>query len=232
MTLSIKSVFAVPLECEACVADVSKALQTVPGIERYDVNLADQLVSVEGEVAPSSVVSSIRSTGRDAIVRGSGEPNSAAVCILETHDPKFRASPIRGLARMVKASASTTLLDLTLDGMPPNSKFYASIRTSGNISNGALSAGEKFMGLGTIDSDDQGVGQSFLLKEGLSITDIIGRSVVVGSDLEGKALHSEDVVGVIARSAGAWQNDKTVCSCSGKTVWQERKDAIQKGLRT
>ena len=29
------------------------------------------------------------------------------------------------------------------------------------------------------------------------------------------------LAGVIARSAGAWTNDKTVCSCSGKTQWQE-----------
>ena len=33
------------------------------------------------------------------------------------------------------------------------------------------------------------------------------------------------LAGVIARSAGAWTNDKTVCTCSGKTQWEEAKEA-------
>ena len=38
------------------------------------------------------------------------------------------------------------------------------------------------------------------------------------------------IIGVIARSAGVWENDKTVCSCSGKTIWQERKEQQEKGV--
>jgi len=29
------------------------------------------------------------------------------------------------------------------------------------------------------------------------------------------------LAGVIARSAGAWGNEKTVCACSGQTMWEE-----------
>lgn len=38
------------------------------------------------------------------------------------------------------------------------------------------------------------------------------------------------VVGVVARSAGAWENDKVVCACSGKTVWEEREEMLGKGI--
>lgn len=38
------------------------------------------------------------------------------------------------------------------------------------------------------------------------------------------------VVGVVARSAGAWENSKVVCSCSGKTVWEEREEMVSKGI--
>lgn len=38
------------------------------------------------------------------------------------------------------------------------------------------------------------------------------------------------VVGVVARSAGAWENSKVVCACSGKTVWQEREEMVRKGI--
>ena len=40
----------------------------------------------------------------------------------------------------------------------------------------------------------------------------------------------DTVVGIIARSAGMWDNDKTVCSCTGKTLWEERKDEVNKGM--
>ena len=40
----------------------------------------------------------------------------------------------------------------------------------------------------------------------------------------------DTLVGVIARSAGVWDNDKTVCSCSGKSVWQERAELLGKGM--
>lgn len=38
------------------------------------------------------------------------------------------------------------------------------------------------------------------------------------------------VLGVVARSAGVWENEKVVCSCSGKTVWEERKEMVEKGM--
>lgn len=47
-----------------------------PGINKVDANLKDQLVTVEGTAAPSAIVAAIQQTGRDAILRGSGAPNS------------------------------------------------------------------------------------------------------------------------------------------------------------
>lgn len=46
------------------------------GINKVDANLKDQLVLVEGTAAPSSIVTAIQQTGRDAILRGSGTSNS------------------------------------------------------------------------------------------------------------------------------------------------------------
>jgi copper chaperone for superoxide dismutase len=74
-----------------------------------------------------------------------------------------------------------------------------------------------------------------LEKRGVRIWELIGRSMVVCP--EGKAeegmLEKEDedtLVGVVARSAGVWGNDKMVCSCSGKTVWEERREQRGKGM--
>lgn len=71
-----KTIFAVPLSCEDCIKDVSTSLYNLPGITSVNADLQKQLVTVRGNAAPSSIVSSIQSTGRDAILRGSGTADS------------------------------------------------------------------------------------------------------------------------------------------------------------
>ena len=78
--------------------------------------------------------------------------------------------------------------------------------------------------LGEVIVDNHGVGSAFLEKE-VRIWEIIGRCMVVAPKEGG-----EPVVGVIARSAGVWDNEKTVCSCSGKTVWEERGEQVGRGM--
>jgi hypothetical protein len=46
------------------------------GINKVEASLKDQLVFIEGTAPPSSIVSAIQNTGRDAILRGSGTSNS------------------------------------------------------------------------------------------------------------------------------------------------------------
>lgn len=83
MTLNpFEIVFAVPLECGSCVDSVANVLKKLDGVEKFDINLKDNLVTTEGSLAPSEIAKAIQSTGRDAIIRGTGKPNSAAVCIL------------------------------------------------------------------------------------------------------------------------------------------------------
>ena len=235
-----------PLHCDSCVKDVSAALGKVDGVTKVDANLQDQLVFIEGTAAPSTIVSAIESTGRDAILRGSGKSNSAGVCILETHSTTV-SDHVRGLARMVQLSDNMTLVDLTLRGVSPGT-YHATVRERGDISQGATSTGGiweaiKSLGgfakqdppprgvFGTIQVGKGGTGSAFLDRP-LSIWEIIGRSMVVSKQVDGP-FSKEDpdtLVGVIARSAGVWDNQKTVCSCSGKTVWQERKEQQAQGM--
>jgi copper chaperone for superoxide dismutase len=198
-------------------------------------------VFIEGTASPSEIVSAIESTGRDAILRGSGRSNSAGVCILETHANV--KDPVKGLARMVEVGPSLTLIDLTIKGLTPGI-YHATIREKGDISQGALSAGGIWEALmtaagfkeargffGEIKVGKDGRGNAFLDKP-FSIWEVIGRSMVVSKQAEGPFAQddADTLVGVIARSAGVWDNDKTVCSCSGKTVWEERKEQQGRGM--
>lgn len=196
---------------------------------------------IEGTASPSEIVSAIESTGRDAILRGSGKSNTAGVCILETHaDVK---DPVKGLARMVEVGSGLTLVDLTIKGLTPGT-YHATIRERGDISQGAISTGGIWEALktaagfkkargsfGEIKVGKDGRGNAFLDKP-FSIWEVIGRSMVVSKEAEGPFTQNDPdtLVGVIARSAGVWDNDKTVCSCSGKTVWEERKEQQGRGM--
>jgi copper chaperone for superoxide dismutase len=48
----------------------------IPGIHKVSGDLKNQLISIEGNASPSAIVQAIQDTGRDAILRGSGKPNS------------------------------------------------------------------------------------------------------------------------------------------------------------
>jgi len=225
------------------VNDVSGSLYKLDGISKVEANLKDQLVSIEGTVAPSAIVSAIQATGRDAILRGSGAPNSAAVCILETHSFDSLSGSVKGLGRMVQVSSGSVLVDLTIRGLSPG-KYWATVRETGDISQGAISVGGIWTDpkegalkprgfLGTVDVGRSGVGSVFLDRP-IQLWEIIGRSMVVSKQHESEGKFDKNdqdtLVGVVARSAGVWDNDKTVCSCSGKTIWEEREDEIQRGM--
>ncbi|KAL1301791.1 hypothetical protein AAFC00_005986 [Neodothiora populina] len=246
-----ETTFAVPLSCETCIKDVSDSLYKLDGIKNVTADLQSQLISVEGIAAPSSIVAAIQDTGRDAILRGSGKSDSAAVCILETHS-KAVADPVRGLVRMVQVSKDMTIVDLSVKGLGQGT-YNVTVREAGNIERGAETTGGIWDLLrarseqkpatakgvwGTVEVSKAGIGSVFLDKP-IHIWEVIGRSLVVskkksdddnGENLLATRDDPDTLVGVIARSAGVWDNDKTVCSCSGKTVWEERTEQRGKGM--
>ena len=237
-----QATFSVPMTCDACIKDISSALKTLPGIQSADFSLSNQLLTTTSTAPPSSIISAIQSTGRPAIIRGSGGANSAAVCILETPPlptpPSVpQPSPVRGLARLIELSERITLLDMTLTGLPKGS-YVASIRQRGDISAGAKSMGGIFTGfdgdrkgeLGWLEVDESGRG-ALIGDLDWRVWEMVGRGIVVeraGSDSQGA--RDGVVVGVVARSAGVWENEKVVCECSGKTVWEEREEMVGKGM--
>ncbi|RDA86266.1 hypothetical protein CP532_5113 [Ophiocordyceps camponoti-leonardi (nom. inval.)] len=227
------------LSCDDCIKAVSDQLRGLDGITEVRGNLRDQLISVQGSAAPSAIVEAIRATGRDAILRGSGASNSAAVSILETYagrsedENRFPDRAVRGLARMVQISPERTLVDLTVRGLAPGT-YRAMIREYGDVKDGASSTGPLWDkgALGVMEVNEDGRGSAFL-DPPFQIWEVIGHAMVLTKQDESiQPLQNDEdtVVGVIARSAGAWDNDKTVCSCTGRTLWDERETEVKKGM--
>lgn len=190
------------------------------------------------------------SPSRIVFRRHSLTETGSAVSILETHSTSV-SNKIRGLARMVQVSSNMTLVDLTINGLSPG-RYWATVREAGDISQGATSTGgiwesvkRQVLGesqsqtqikeprgtFGTVDVDEKGRGNVFLDRP-VAIWEMIGRSMVVSRSKEGPFGRDDPdtLVGVIARSAGVWDNDKMVCSCSGKNVWQERQEQMSQGM--
>lgn len=69
--------------------------------------------------------------------------------------------------------------------------------------------------LGHIKADTTGTASLHAVSEQVNIADIIGRSVVLTSKDE------RLMYGVVARSAGVFQNSKKLCTCDGVTIWDE-----------
>jgi len=144
---------------------------------------------------------------------------------------------------MVEVAPNLTVIDLTIRGLAPGT-YWATVRQTGDISKGAISTGavwkepvegvSKARGVfGTVQVGKDGVGSVFLDRP-IKIWEMIGRGMIVSRQHDGEGAFDRNdentLVGVIARSAGVWDNDKTVCSCSGKTLWEERKDEVKKGM--
>lgn len=236
MAKLFEMVFNVPMECESCEEAVFKCLQKVSGLESSVIDRKAEMISVTGYVAPSEIVHSLKSIGKDAIIRGTGKPNSAAVCILESYDTERLVYSVKGLVRMVAVDENNIVVDLTLNNLPADI-YYPQIRASGNLSEGAFSTGRLLHSFGPIQLEQEQNKlnvhenltsyQSFF-QAPLKIQELIGRSFVL-SRAE-SVIKGDSPVGVVARSAGAWENNKSICTCSGKTVWQERSEALSNGI--
>jgi copper chaperone for superoxide dismutase len=226
-----ETVYNVPMTCNSCCESVTGAIMKNEGVKNVACDLSKQTVSVEASIAPSKIIDAIQGTGRDAIIRGTGKPNSAAVCILEDFNTALKdfkeSRDVHGLVRLIKTKPNETFVDLTLTGMKPQNSYYASFRTGGSLLEGALSTGESLYSLPKVDCDDEGRCQQYISIP-FGIDNLIGRAVTVSVDP--KKVFIDSMVGVIARSAGAWENDKYVCSCTGKNIWQERNDAKERGI--
>lgn len=276
----------VDMTCEACVKAVSSVLDDIPGVKKYDVDLANKMVVVEGSVAPSKVCNALKQTGRTVIIRGQGsaytENIGAAVCIFEEQVPAGMQRKPKGLARLVQVDPELCLIDVTVEGLNPG-PHALSVNELGDFTEGCRSTGDCFdkpsssssnssssrtttttrkSGVSHEDSDDhcsndpltttapgdplhrhagdvgtimvdaKGRGNLFTETDRFNVYDVIGRSMVIAELKKTKQQGQDTTVwqkgvgllgGIIARSAGLFENSKVVCACSGKTLWEEAK---------
>jgi hypothetical protein len=120
---------------------------------------------------------------------------------------------VRGLARIVQLPSTPprTFVEVTIASYPPG-LYDIVVRETGNLTKGIVSAGKVEKVLGKVQVDERGWGEWSGEVEGLEVWQVVGH-----------ALSVDQVAGVVARSAGVWDNMKKVCACSGRTIWEEHQ---------
>ncbi|XP_045175887.2 copper chaperone for superoxide dismutase-like isoform X2 [Mercenaria mercenaria] len=242
MDAPTKLEFDVELTCEGCVKSVKKAFEGVTGINSLDVDLTNGQVLVEGNLGSDKVKSIIESTGRRAILKGMGGTETkahlgAAVSIMEAG-----SDVVRGLIRFVQTDKDKLVIDGTIDGLSPG-KHALCMHECGDISDGCESCGDVFgieesnnktaVGdFGDIEVGPDGRAEFRFVNDRLKVWEMIGRSMMIHncpSTVAHQRNNGQDgriSCGIIARSAGLFQNPKRFCACDGVAQWEERNKPV------
>ncbi|XP_041635570.1 copper chaperone for superoxide dismutase-like [Cheilinus undulatus] len=243
--------FAVQMTCESCADKVRAALEGRPGVHSVIVDVSKEAVLVESALTSAEVQALIESTGRRAVLKGIGgserDLGSAVAMMAGVRN-------IVGVVRFLQLSEERCLIDGTIDGLEPG-PHGLHVHTLGDLTQDCLSCGEHFNpfgkehggpgdaerhvgDLGNVVAGPDGRASFRLEDSQLKVWDIIGRSLVVdaGEDDLGRGSHPLSTqtgnsgerlaCGIIARSAGLFQNTKKICACDGVTLWEERDRPI------
>lgn len=241
--------FSVEMTCEKCVKKIFSALQ-VEGIKDFEIDFENQRVLVETILPSQYVQNLIEKTQRHAVLKGAGSATGrhlgAAVAMLD-------APGISGVVRFLQLDTEMCLVDGTVDGLSPGKHglhvhefgdlsdncnrlgqhFNPRSARHGNPEN---DSDNRHMGdLGNISSDSSGRAEFRFTDRVLKVGDVIGRSLAISENRDDLGLGSNTtsavdgnsgnslVCGIIARSAGLFENPKRICACDGLTLWEERE---------
>nr|CAD7455548.1 unnamed protein product [Timema tahoe] len=186
--------FAVEMSCGKCEEKVRGCLSSLEGVKGFQVSLEKQSVVVETNQPSTIVLDCIRATGLRAV---------AAVAMLGGETGCGLLGPVKGVVRFLQMEQDRCLIDGTIDGLEPG-HHGLHIHELGDLSGGCDTFEDKLVKVG----------------------DIIGRSVAVNQGPDDPASRGGDeqriACGIIARSAGMFENSKRICACDGVELWDEK----------
>ncbi|XP_065209621.1 copper chaperone for superoxide dismutase [Planococcus citri] len=163
---------------------------------------------------------------------------------------------VQGVVRFIQANENECIVDGTIDGLSPGlhglhvHEFGDISDGCNNVGDhfkktdtphGAPDNDPNFRhtgDLGNIQVDNDGRAQFRFVDNVLKVWDVVGRTVVVTEDKDdlGKGPNLQSTIdgnsgkrlgcGIIARSAGLFENTKRICACDGVSLWDERNKPL------
>ncbi|XP_013790588.2 copper chaperone for superoxide dismutase-like [Limulus polyphemus] len=241
--------FYVQLSSECCGKAVQKKLEELDGIHQVEIDVEKETVVLETTLASSQIIQALELSGRRAVFKGYGTTLGSPFLGAAVAEMKG-ISGVLGVVRFLQSNENTCIVDGTIDGLTPGDHGIH-IHEFGDLTGGCEGVGEHYNptnsshggpdererhygDLGNVTADDHG--RAVFRKEDrvIKVWDIIGRSLVVTEkpdDLGQGSTNSSKLdgnsgkrlsCGIIARSAGLFENPKKICLCDGISVWNER----------
>jgi copper chaperone for superoxide dismutase len=141
-----------------------------------------------------------------------GSPN-ALVCMFEFFRGElgWPEKTSKGLCRVTPIE-DQLFIDGAVSQLEPG-VYTAAIHEFGDLSKGIHSAGGVYRKLKDVIVDQDGKASWNETVQG-ELWEWVGKSMCLQKG-------SESICGILARSAGVFENKKRVCACSGKTIWEE-----------
>lgn len=178
-------------------------------------------------------------TGIFAVVKGLGRLNSGVAELAPSTPVASKEQRVMGVIRISQLAESTCFIDGLIDGFKHQVKqecrHSVAIHEFGDLS------GDKFENIGEPiivindgvleKSKDDPYSMSIRkIVPNCDVANIIGKSIAVIEYT--RKLHEKKILsaGVIARASIIEANTKKFCSCSGKTLWEERLEKKQQEL--
>lgn len=170
-----------------------------------------------------------KQTGFLAVIKGVGELASAVSELRPSEEAARKGYNFHGVVRLsqlahnlcyVDGSASDTRYKLD----KPEPSLSLAIHEFGDLGGDKYEfIGEPVIDIATRELDDVASISVSRIVPDCNVAEMIGRSIALTrvSAQESKLVLS---AGVVARASIVQQNTKQVCSCSGKTLWEERVD--------
>ncbi|GBP74220.1 Copper chaperone for superoxide dismutase [Eumeta japonica] len=239
-----------PKPNEETLNETLKKLKNTEGVK--EVQYKDGTFMVETVLPSSLVLNMVsESTGKRTVLQGFGESQSAVASVTSALGCG-KSSGVMGVVRFQQTAEGPLVVDGTVDGLKPGEHglhvheagdLSQGCKSIGGHYNplgtvhGAPTDGRdrRHAGdLGNIVADDMGRATFRILDDVLKVWEIVGRSISIsdrrddlgrGDSPESKvdgASGDSVACGIIARSAGIFQNPKRICACDGVTVWDER----------
>lgn len=232
---AMKLELAVKMTCESCSNQVKRAiLENNKGVTGVEVDLANELVVVNGMFTTSEILNSLNSVGRDARVVGTGAlqqekisvPESVGsandglvAAVAEFKGPIYNHGQVFGVVRLVQVEAEKCAVEVEIDGLEKNAQYSMRVHQFGDTRSPVLQhVGKPLFSMQNVrKTDAKGKLTHGEVLQGIFIWELIGRSLVLENATAGA------VGTVIARSAGVGDNSKKrLCTCDGTVIWESK----------
>ncbi|XP_025017298.1 copper chaperone for superoxide dismutase-like isoform X1 [Tetranychus urticae] len=211
------------MTCDNCANKIRQALNGLTGITIHSIDVTKQQVLIEvaenAELTIPDLQNQIEDkTGLRTVIKGIGE---GLATVSEFNGP----DDLIGVIRLAQLSDNRCLVDGVIDHIKLSSETnhcrldiheFGDLRNIDNVGPVKVPVLDKVKPIarrclfrGNFDNCD--------------LSNVIGRSLVIKEQESNRKLSAA----IIARVSPIYGNDKKICSCSGKTIWDERDEKRQ-----